>query len=108
MHPAGAQTPVQTIELKSFAFNPSPIHLKSGQAVTLHFTNTSGSAHDFTAKRFFAASRILSGKAPDGEVDLGAHQSATITLVPVAGHYNVHCSHFMHKQLGMNAKILVD
>jgi plastocyanin len=108
LSPATAQTPVQHVELKSYAYNPAPIHLKAGQPVTLHFMNLAGKAHDFTAKRFFASSKILSGKAPGGEVELAAGATSAVTLVPVAGHYSVHCSHFMHKQLGMKAEILVD
>ncbi|MEO5773820.1 MAG: cupredoxin domain-containing protein [Sphingomicrobium sp.] len=106
--PAVAAAPVQHIELKSYSYNPAPIHLKAGQAVTLHFMNQAGKAHDFTAKRFFAASRIISGKVDGGEVELAAHQTAAVTLIPVTGRYKVHCSHLMHKQLGMRAEIIVD
>ena len=105
---AAAPAPVQHVELKSYSYNPAPIHLKAGKPVTLHFMNQAGKSHDFTARRFFAASRILSGSAPDGEVELAAGQTAAVTLVPAAGRYKVHCSHPFHKQLGMRAEILVD
>jgi plastocyanin len=105
---ASAQTPVQHVELKSYAYNPAPIHLKAGKPVTLHFMNQAGKSHDFTAKRFFAAAKIISGSAPNGEVDLKAGATAAVTLIPAAGKYKVHCSHPFHKQLGMKAVIVVD
>ena len=105
---ASAQTPVQHVELKSYAYNPAPIHLKAGKPVTLHFMNQAGKSHDFTAKRFFASAKILSGSAPKGEVELAAGKTAAITLIPAAGRYKVHCSHPFHKQLGMRAEIVVD
>jgi len=50
----------------------------------------------------------LAGAAPDGEVELSGHQTRTITLVPRAGAYRAHCSHFLHAQMGMTDSILVD
>jgi len=105
---AAAQPPVQHVELRSYAYNPTPIRLKAGQPVTLHFMNRAGKGHDFTARRFFASARILSGGAPKGEVDLAAGKTASITLVPAAGRYKVHCGHPFHKQLGMTGLIIVD
>lgn len=107
-HPVSAQTPVRHIELKSYSYNPAPIHLKAGQAVTLHFMNQAGKAHDFTARRFFASARIVSGQAAGGEVELAAGKSAAVTLIPAPGRYKVHCSHLIHKQLGMATEIIVD
>ena len=106
--PATAQPAAQTIQLASFSFAPKPIHLKAGKPVTLNFVNVSGSSHDFTAKQFFASSTITSGAAPEGEVDLKPHQSKSITLIPRAGTYKVHCSHFMHSTMGMHDTIVVD
>jgi plastocyanin len=95
------------IRLWSFGFAPTPIHLAAGQPVTLQFVNQSGSAHDFTAHRFFASSTIIGGSAPGGEIDLAGHESRTVTLVPRAGTYPAHCSHFMHSQMGMKTDIVV-
>jgi len=103
--PSSAQIVVQ---VWSFGFSPRPMHLRAGQPVTLTFVNSSGSSHDFTAKTFFASSRILSGAAPDGEIDLSGHQTRSITLVPRAGVYRAHCSHFLHAQMGMTNSIFVD
>ena len=106
--PAAAQPSTQIITLDSYRFSPEPIHLKAGQPVTLNFINRSGKGHDFTARSFFANSRITGGSAPNGEIELKGHQSKTVTLVPRAGTYGVHCSHFLHSSFGMKAQIIVD
>jgi len=107
--PASAQKPdAQTISVYSYGFTPKLIHLVAGRPVTLTFVNTSGSGHDFTAKEFFAASRITAGAAPKGEIDLKHGETKSITLVPVAGKYPTHCSHFMHATFGMTGVIAVN
>jgi plastocyanin len=106
--PAPAQPAGQTIVVWSYNFSPKPLHLVAGRPVTLTFVNRSGSGHDFTAPRFFASARILSGAAPDGEIELRPYGSQTIRLIPAAGVYKAHCSHFFHKQLGMTDRIIVD
>ena len=107
--PAVAQPAAgQTIYLWSYNYAAKPIHLRAGQPVTLTFVNRSGKGHDFTARRFFASSRILAGSAPGGEVELGPGRTRAVTLVPSAGTYPVHCSHFLHKQFGMQDLIVVD
>jgi len=105
--PASAQPAAMSIELRNFGYTPSLIRLPAGQPVTLTFVNRSGGAHDFTAKSFFARSRIVAGDASGGEIELKGGQSRSITLVPVAGRYKVHCGHFMHRQFGMSGEILV-
>lgn len=104
---AAAQAPVQLIELRSFGYAPRTIQLTAGKPVTLTFVNRSGDSHDFTAKSFFARSRIVAGAAPDGEVELRGGQSHSVTLIPAAGRYKVHCGHFLHKQFGMRGEIIV-
>ena len=106
--PLAAQPAAVTVDVQSFSFSPAPIHLRAGQPVTLTFVNRSGSGHDFTTAKFFASSRITAGAAPDGEIELAPHQTRSITLVPAAGTYKAHCSHFMHKQMGMTDTIVVD
>lgn len=106
--PAEAQAPGQTIVVWSFGFAPHPIVLAAGRRVTLTFQNRSGSSHDFTAKTFFATSRILRGDAADGEIELKPYETKSVTLIPQAGRYNAHCSHFFHKQLGMSNQIYVN
>jgi len=104
--PAVAQPAQVTVRVWSFGFAPSPIRLVAGQPVTLTFVNTSGSGHDFTAPGFFQHARILSGARGD-EVELKPHETRSVTLVPVRGTYQAHCSHFLHKQMGMNDLIIV-
>lgn len=109
-HAATAQViaaPVQSIALYSYGFNPSPIVLNAGKAVTLSFVNRAGKSHDFTAEKFFRASKIISGKVGEGEVDLAPGQTASVTLVPAAGRYKAHCGHPFHKMLGMHTDIIV-
>jgi len=105
--PAEAQAPGPTIIVWSFGFYPRPIVLATGRRVTLTFQNRSGSSHDFTAKTFFAASRILHGDAANGEVELRPYETKSVTLIPQPGRYGAHCSHFFHKQLGMSNQIYV-
>ena len=106
--PAAAQQPAQlVVQVWSFGFGPQPIRLAAGKPVTLTFANQSGSSHDFVAPGFFQHARILAGAAPMGMIDLGPHQTRTVTLIPAAGTYQAHCSHFLHKQMGMSDTILV-
>jgi len=102
-----APAPVQGIALYSYGYNPEPIVLSAGKAVTLNFLNRATKGHDFTAKKFFSSSRIISGNVADGEIDLGPGQSASVTLVPAAGRYKVHCGHPFHKMMGMSGDIVV-
>jgi len=99
--------PVQGIALYSYGYNPDPIVLTAGKAVTLNFVNRATKGHDFTAKKFFSSSRIISGNVGEGEVDLAPGRSASVTLIPAAGRYKVHCGHPFHKMLGMSGDIVV-
>jgi plastocyanin len=107
--PAAAQQPAQLmIQVWSFGFAPQPIRLVAGRPVTLTFVNRSGSGHDFTAPGFFQHAKITAGAAPEDEIELKGHQTKSITLVPTRGTYQAHCSHFLHKQLGMSDMIIVE
>ena len=105
---AAAQPAQLVVQVWSYGFGPSPIHLPAGRPVTLTFVNRSGSGHDFTAESFFRNARITAGAAPDGEIELGPHETKSVTLVPARGTYHAHCSHFFHKQMGMHDEIIVD
>lgn len=105
--PVAAQPAGQTVELSSFAYSPHPIVLRAGQPVTLTFVNRSNSGHDFTARSFFANSTIVAGAASGGKIRLGPGRTQSITLIPRAGTYGVHCSHFLHSQIGMRTRIFV-
>ena len=102
-----ATASVQGVALYSYGYNPDPIVLTAGKPVTLNFVNRSGGGHDFTAKKFFSSSRIISGNVGEGEVDLGPGRSASVTLVPTAGRYKVHCGHPFHSMMGMKGDIIV-
>jgi len=105
---APAQQPAQfVVQLWSFGIAPNPIALAAGKRVTLTFVNRSGSSHDFTAQSFFANARITAGDAAEGEVELGPHETKSVTLIPRAGSYHAHCSHFLHTQMGMRDDIVV-
>ena len=106
--PAATQPPNLVVQVYSYGFGPRPIHLAAGKPVTLTFVNQSGSGHDFTAKGFFDHSRIIAGAAPEGEIELRPHETRSITLVPGAGVFQAHCSHFLHKQMGMSDTIVVN
>ncbi len=107
-----AQTPARTeIVLADFSFTPAALHLKAGQAVTLHFVNRGSGGHNFDAPDFFAAARIdpaSAGAVKNGKVELKKGLSADVTLVPAKGSYHVHCSHLMHTGFGMKGDITVD
>lgn len=106
--PTPAQPAQFVVQVYSYGFAPQPIRLAAGRPVTLTFVNQSGSSHDFSAHGFFGNARILAGDVSEGEVDLPPHQSRTVRLIPRAGTYHAHCSHFFHKQLGMSDLIIVD
>jgi plastocyanin len=103
-----AAPPVVVVQVYSFGYGPRPLHLRAGQEVTLTFVNQSGSGHDFTARGFFQHAKIVAGAAPDGEIELRGHETKSITLVPARGAWQAHCSHFLHKQMGMSDMIIVD
>lgn len=107
MAPAHGQPAQVVVQVWSFGFGPQPIRLAAGKPVTLTFANQSGSSHDFVAPGFFQHARILGGAAPMDMIDLGPHETKTITLIPAAGTYQAHCSHFLHKQMGMTDEIIV-
>jgi plastocyanin len=106
--PAAAQPAQVLVQVYSFGFAPQPIHLAAGRPVTLTLTNRSGSAHDFTAPGFFQHARIIAGGPVSDEVELRPHETRSVTLVPAAGTYQAHCSHFLHKQMGMSDTIVVN
>jgi plastocyanin len=98
---------VRTIHLYSYGYDPDPIVLAAGKPVTLKFVNRAGKGHDFTAPRFFAASTIVGGDVGKGEVELRGGRSTSITLIPTAGRYKVHCGKPFHKVMGMRGDIIV-
>lgn len=109
MVPAQAAAPVAsaTVTLTSYRFSPGPIYIAGGVPVRLILVNSAGKNHDFTAREFFRSARILSGRAPYGEISVGAGKSRIIDLIPARGTYKVHCGKFGHSMLGMSTTIIV-
>ena len=105
---AQAQPATQRIDVWNFGFAPHPIHLAAGRPVTLTFVNRSGNSHDFTAASLLRQLAHHAGAAPNGEIELRGHETRPITLVPRAGTYKAHCSHFLHATMGMTDQIVVD
>lgn len=107
--PASAQPamPTVNITLASHYYQPNPIYLAGGVPVRLIFNNRSGKTHDFKAPAFFRSARILSGRAPDGEIELQKGRGAVVVLIPARGTYKVHCSQPFHTMLGMTGRIVV-
>jgi plastocyanin len=106
--PVSGQQPAQVVvQVWSFGFAPNPIRLAAGRPVTMTFVNESGSSHDFSAPGYFQHARITAGAAPEDEIELRGHETKHITLIPTRGTYQAHCSHFLHKQLGMSDAIIV-
>jgi plastocyanin len=110
---AAPQSARTEVVLANFSFTPEELHLHAGQSTTIHFVNKGSGGHDFTAPEFFstatmdAANRAKIG-GDKGRVSLGKDESLDVVLVPKAGSYKAHCSHFMHSSLGMTGKIVVD
>jgi plastocyanin len=108
---AYAQPAVVTIELSNFSFAPNSVQLRAGAPTTLHLQNASRGGHNFSAPEFFAAARIDPRSAAivrNGTVEVPAHGTVNVTLVPAAGSYRLKCTHTLHSTFGMKGKILVN
>lgn len=108
--PEPAKPTTVEIVLSNFAFAPNNIALHAGQSYRLHFVNHGSGGHNFSAKEFFAASRIAPEDAKlvhGGVVELGKGEQRDIRLVPMRGAYKVKCTHFLHSSFGMKGDIIV-
>jgi len=110
---AAPQSARTEVILANFSFTPEELHLHAGQNTTIHFVNKGSGGHDFTAPEFFSAATMDAANrakigGDKGRVSLGEDESLDVVLVPKAGSYKAHCSHFMHSSLGMTGKIVVD
>lgn len=99
------------ITLTDYAFAPGTLDLKAGTAYQLHLVNNGSKSHNFSAPDFFAAAQIAPAdmaKVKNGTIEIGNGQSADVTVTPGrAGTYEVVCTHFMHKMMGMHGEITV-
>ena len=105
---AAAQPRTVEVQLSSFDFTPSTIHLRAGEPVVLHLVNSGGGGHNFAAPQFFAAARAVSGPVRDGRVEVAGHRSVDISLTPARGEYRLRCTHTLHTTFGMTGRIVVD
>lgn len=100
--------PTTVINMSSYRYTPSAIHLVANQPAVIRFTNSSGAVHDFTAKEFFGRAQLTGGPVIKGKVTLDAGASATVSLIPARGTYKVRCSRLFHTMRGMVGTIVVD
>ena len=98
---------IQRVDLANFRFMPRQVELVANRPVTLVLANRAHGGHDFTAPEFFASARIIAGAAPGGKIAMPGRATRSITLVPRAGTYRLHCSHFLHSSFGMTGTIVV-
>jgi uncharacterized cupredoxin-like copper-binding protein len=109
--PAAAASPaVASVDLANFSFTPSTLALHVGVPTVLRLRNLSGSGHSFAAPEFFAASRVQPESAAlvqKGRVEVPAHSSVDINVIPAAGQYALKCSHPLHATFGMKGTIVV-
>lgn len=97
------------VVLTSFEYSPRTLRLQAGAPVRLTIRSTEG-GHDFTAPDFFAAAGVALGdveRIANGQVDLAEGESITLHLIPVAGRYDLVCTHTGHALLGMRGEIIV-
>lgn len=106
--PAAEAPRTVEVQLSSFDFTPSSIHLAAGQPVVLHLVNSGGGGHNFAAPEFFAAARAVSGPVQRGRVEVAGHQSVDIRLTPARGSYRLRCTHTLHTGFGMTGQIVVE
>jgi len=102
-----------TVRASEFAFSPTSIDLKAGQAVTLTIVNTGRVDHDMKSAlpigglKYTAADNDLSEQADNSaknvfDVDFGTGHTATVTFTPTtAGTFQFYCDESGHKAAGM-------
>jgi plastocyanin len=115
--PAAAQepewraAPEYEVLLRPFNYDPAPIRLAAGRPVKLRFLNQGQATFSFSARDFFRAARVRSGDADivaDGHFQLAPGEVRTIALVPTAGRYRAQSGNWIHRVLGMSARIVVE
>ena len=109
--PAVAASPaIASVDLANFSFTPNAITLQAGVPAVLRLRNLSGGGHSFAAPEFFAASRLQGESAAlvqNGRVEVPAHSTVDINLIPAAGQYALKCTHPLHAAFGMKGTIVV-
>ena len=98
------------VTLSNFHFTPATLQLASGRPIILRLVNDAAGGHDFGAPAFFAGAVIRPSDLSavhNGHVELHAHQSIDIGLIPQAGMFPLNCDHPLHSFLGMKGMIIV-
>ena len=97
--------------LTSFDVQPDEIRLKAGEAVRLRLVNTSNEGHSFSAEGFFRGASMRkrdSGMVKSGQITVPPLSTRELILVPRAGRYKATSGNFLHRLMGMSAKIVVE
>jgi uncharacterized cupredoxin-like copper-binding protein len=96
--PASAQTAPRIVEvqLASFSFTPSNIHLRGGEPVVLRLINGGRGGHNFSAPEFFAASQPAGANVRSGAIEVPSNGTVEVRLVPQRGSYALRCTHTLH------------
>ena len=97
--------------MRPFAYEPATIRLQAGQPVKLRFLNQGQASFSFSAGDFFRRARVRSGDAhavADGHLRLAPGEVRTIALVPERGRYRARSGNWIHRLLGMSARIIVE
>lgn len=107
-----SRAPHIPIALSSFRFEPATITLQHGQPYILDLANTGSGGHNIAAPEFFRAATVAgadAGEISNGRIEIAGHSQKSVRLVaPIAaGHYAMHCSHFMHSSMGMKGDLVV-
>ena len=98
------------VTLANFEYRPPDLALKAGEPVVLHLMNIADGGHNFTARKLFASAAIRERDKAlirNGGVEVPAHQSRDIGLIPAPGRYKVECTHPFHHMMGMAGEIVV-
>jgi plastocyanin len=102
---------VLEVRLSNFKFDPRTLELKAGQDYALTLVNESSGGHSFSAKDFFAASRVEPSDLAvirDGTIEVPGKQRRTIRFrAGPAGTYKLKCTHTLHGTFGMRGEIRV-
>ena len=115
--PAAAQEPEwrtareYEVLLHPWSVSPDPIRLEAGRPVKLRFLNQGQATFSFSARDFFRTARVRPGDADevaDGHISLRPGETRTIAVVPSAGRYRARSGNWIHRLLGMNARIIVE
>jgi len=113
--PAAAQewrmAPEYDVQLSTYDIQPVEIRLKAGEPVRLRFVNNSNQGLRFSAGEFFRAAKLRrrdSELVRGGDVEVPPLSTRTVALVPKAGRYRAAGANFLHRLLGMSARIIVE